>query len=66
VLIDGEDILGDGVNIAARLEGVCEPGGVFISGAAYDHVRGRVNATFIDLGARRTSRTSLGRCGSTR
>jgi TolB-like protein len=50
VLIDGEDILGDGVNIAARLEGVCEPGGVFISGAAYDHVRGRVNATFIDLG----------------
>ena len=42
VLVEGDDILGDGVNIAARLEGVCEPGGVFVSGAAYDHVRGRV------------------------
>ncbi len=50
VLIDGDDILGDGVNIAARLEGVCEPGGVFVSGAAYDHVRGRIDATFVDLG----------------
>ena len=40
VLIDGDDILGDGVNIAARLEGLCEPGGVLISGMAYDHVRG--------------------------
>ena len=35
VLVEGDDILGDGVNIAARLEGICEPGGVFISGAAY-------------------------------
>src|SRR5271163_2875562 len=50
VLIDGDDILGDGVNIAARLEGVCEPGGIFVSGAAYDHVRGRVEAEFVDLG----------------
>jgi TolB-like protein/class 3 adenylate cyclase len=50
VLIDGEDILGDGVNIAARLEGLCEPGGVLISSTAYDHVRGRVDATFVDLG----------------
>src|ERR1700758_5407594 len=44
VLIEGDDILGDGVNIAARLEGLCEPGGVFVSGAAFDHVRGRVDA----------------------
>ncbi len=44
VLVEDDDILGDGVNIAARLEGVCDPGGVFISAAAYDHVRGRVAA----------------------
>ena len=50
VLIEGDDILGDGVNIAARLEGICEPGGVLISGAAYDHVRGRIDAVFVDLG----------------
>ena len=50
VLIEGDDILGDGVNIAARLEGLCEPGGVLISGTAYDHVRGRIDAEFVDLG----------------
>jgi TolB-like protein/class 3 adenylate cyclase len=50
VLIDGDDILGDGVNIAARLESLCERGGVLISGAAYDHVRGRIDADFVDLG----------------
>ena len=52
VLIDGEDILGDGVNIAARLEGICEPGGVLISGAAHDQVRDRIDADFVDLGDR--------------
>jgi TolB-like protein/class 3 adenylate cyclase len=50
VLVEGDDILGDGVNIAARLEGICDPGGVLISGAAYDHVRGRIDADFVDLG----------------
>jgi TolB-like protein/class 3 adenylate cyclase len=50
VLVEGDDIVGDGVNIAARLESICEPGGVFISGAAYDHVRSRVDAHFVDLG----------------
>jgi TolB-like protein/class 3 adenylate cyclase len=50
VLIEGEDILGDGVNIAARLESICEPGGILISGAAFDHVRGRIEARFDDLG----------------
>jgi adenylate cyclase len=53
VLIEGEDILGDGVNIAARLEGICEPGGLCISGSAYDHVRGRIEAEFVDLGNQR-------------
>ncbi|HEY1453467.1 MAG TPA: adenylate/guanylate cyclase domain-containing protein, partial [Roseiarcus sp.] len=50
VLIEGDDILGDGVNIAARLEGLCEPGGVLVSSAAYDHVRGKIDAEFVDLG----------------
>src|SRR5271168_5454240 len=50
VLIDGDDILGDGVNIAARLEGICEPGGVLISVSAYDQVRGKIDAHFIDAG----------------
>src|SRR5271163_4855762 len=50
VLIEGEDILGDGVNIAARLEGICEPGGVVISGSAFDHVRDKIDAEFVDLG----------------
>jgi TolB-like protein/class 3 adenylate cyclase/Flp pilus assembly protein TadD len=50
VLIDGEDILGDGVNIAARLEALAEPGGVCVSGSAYEQVRGRVEAEFVDLG----------------
>ena len=50
VLIEGDDILGDGVNIAARLEGLCEPRGVLISGTAYDHVRGKIDADFVDLG----------------
>jgi adenylate cyclase len=50
VLIEGDDILGDGVNIAARLESLCEPGGVLISGSAYDHIRGKIDANFVDLG----------------
>jgi TolB-like protein/class 3 adenylate cyclase/Tfp pilus assembly protein PilF len=50
VLIEGDDILGEGVNIAARLEGVCEPGGVLISSAAYDQTRGKIDAVFVDFG----------------
>ena len=50
VLIEGDSILGDGVNIAARLEGICEPGGVLISGAAHDQVRGKIDEGFVDLG----------------
>jgi adenylate cyclase len=52
VLIEGDDILGEGVNIAARLEGVCEPGGVLVSGSAHEHVRGRIETGFVDLGAK--------------
>jgi TolB-like protein/class 3 adenylate cyclase/Tfp pilus assembly protein PilF len=50
VLIEGDDILGDGVNIAARLEGIAEPGGICIPASAYDHVLGKVDAEFADLG----------------
>src|SRR5271163_1226822 len=50
VLIEGDDILGEGVNIAARLEAICEPGGVLISGAAYDQTRGKIDAGFVDVG----------------
>jgi adenylate cyclase len=44
------DIFGDGVNIAARLESIAEPGGICISSSAYDHVRGKVGAEFVDMG----------------
>src|SRR5271165_2455584 len=50
VLIDGDDILGDGVNIAARLESICEPGGLLLSSSAFDQVRGKIDANFADLG----------------
>ena len=50
VLIEGEDILGDGVNIAARLEGIAEPGGICISEDAFRQVRGKIEAEFADMG----------------
>jgi adenylate cyclase len=50
VLIEGDDILGDGVNIAARLEGIAEPGGICISEDAFRQVRGKVEVEFADLG----------------
>jgi adenylate cyclase len=52
IVIDGDDILGDGVNIAARLEGEAEPGGICISGDAYRQVHGKINLVFDDMGER--------------
>ena len=51
VLIDGDDILGDGVNIAARLEGVAKPGAVCLSEDAYRQVKQRLDLRVNDLGA---------------
>jgi class 3 adenylate cyclase len=53
VLVEGDDILGDGVNIAARLEGIAEPGGICISEDAFRQVRGKVAAEFADIGEQR-------------
>ena len=48
IIMEGDDILGDGVNIAARLEALAEPGGVAISGRVYDDVRDRLDTVFTD------------------
>ena len=50
IIIDGKDIFGDGVNIAARLESICEPGGLCISDIARDQVRDKLPLTFVDCG----------------
>ncbi len=50
VIIDGDDIMGDGVNIAARLEGLAEPGGIVISSSVHEQVKGKVDCGFTDLG----------------
>jgi adenylate cyclase len=50
ILIEGDNILGDGVNIAARLEGICEPGAICLSEDAYRQAHGRIEAEFADLG----------------
>jgi TolB-like protein len=50
IIVEPHDIFGDGVNIAARLESIAEPGGICISSSAYDQVRGKVQVDFTDLG----------------
>jgi TolB-like protein/class 3 adenylate cyclase len=50
IIIDDNDIFGDGVNIAARLEGIAEPGGVCISDDAQRQIRGKVDIAFEDMG----------------
>jgi TolB-like protein/class 3 adenylate cyclase/Flp pilus assembly protein TadD len=50
VMVEGSDLYGDGVNIAARLEGLSEPGGVCISGSVFEHVNGKLPHSFVSLG----------------
>ncbi len=51
VMVEGSDLYGEGVNIAARLESLAEPGGILISGTAHDHIKSKVKVGFDDLGA---------------
>ena len=53
VIVEGEDIHGDGVNIAARLEGLAEPGGICVSRTVVNHVKGKVELDLEDLGEQR-------------
>src|SRR5438552_4859919 len=53
IIVEGNDIYGDGVNIAARLEAMTEPGGVCISGTAFDHAVHKVDVGFAALGEQR-------------
>jgi TolB-like protein/class 3 adenylate cyclase len=50
VIVEGDDLYGDGVNIAARIEALAEPGAVFVSNTVHDHVRDRLPFVFQDLG----------------
>jgi adenylate cyclase len=50
VIVEGDDLYGDGVNIAARIEALADPGGVFVSNTVQDHVRDRLPFVFEDLG----------------
>src|ERR1700737_2228761 len=51
VMVDGEQIYGDGVNLAARLESLADPGGICISGKVHDEIRTKLALTYEDLGA---------------
>ncbi|MEJ2123066.1 MAG: GFA family protein, partial [Alphaproteobacteria bacterium] len=53
ILVDGDDVFGDGVNKAARLQEIAEPGGICISGTVYELVKGKIDLAFRDLGHRK-------------
>ena len=58
VIGDGADVLGEGVNITARLEALAEPGGICISGKVHDEVRGKLASVFEDMGEQRVKNIS--------
>src|SRR5213078_3054418 len=59
VIVEPHDIFGDGVNIAARLGSIAEPGSICISSSAYDYVRGKVGVEFADLGEQNLKNIAL-------
>ena len=63
IIIDGDDIFGDGVNVASRLEGLAEPGGICVSGRVQEDVHGKLDIAFTDEGTG-SSRTLPGRFAS--
>lgn len=50
IVVEGDDIFGDGVNVAARLEAMAEPGGIYLSGKVFDEVSGKLELEFDELG----------------
>jgi len=59
VIVEPHDIFGDGVNIAARLERIVAPGSICVSSSAYEHVRGKVGAEFVDIGEQNLKNIAL-------
>jgi adenylate cyclase len=49
VIVHGDNLLGDGVNIAARLEGLAEPGGICVSGTVHDQIGTKLPVSFVEL-----------------
>lgn len=58
IIVDGEDIYGDGVNLAARLEGIAEPGGICVSGKVREELRNRLDVAFAFMGQQRVKNLS--------
>ncbi len=75
IIVEGDDIYGDGVNVAARLEALAEPGGICVSRTVFNHVKGKVGLEFEDLGERKVKnipeplriyRVAMGTAGESR
>jgi class 3 adenylate cyclase len=64
VIIDGSDIYGDGVNVAARLEGIAEPGGICISGKVFEEIQGKLDLAYDYIGEQQLKNIAQS-CGST-
>ncbi len=58
IIVEGEDIYGDGVNVAARLEGLAEPGGICVSRTVFNHVKGKFELDFEDMGEQQVKNIS--------